>query len=111
MDLVSSYVGIRWEQLAASLGFRDTDDPEFSDRSGEEACRMMLTQWRDEQKGKNVRRTLSVALKELGLELLSQRIQTASETHSRTSRLPLQLPPTGILPPSGEEAQPKWTRN
>ena len=85
LDLVSSHVGKRWEQLAASLGFRDTDDPEFSDRTGEEACRMMLVQWREEQKGKNVRLTLSTALKELGLELLSQRIQTAAEARSKTA--------------------------
>ena len=85
VDLVSSYVGEKWERLAASLGFRDTDDPEFSDRSGEEACRMMLAQWRDKQKGKNLRFTLSMALKELGPELLSQRIQTAAETHSRNA--------------------------
>ena len=70
-DLVSSHVGKRWEQLATSLGFRDTDDPEFSDCTGEEACGMMLVQWREEQKGKNVRLTLSTALKELGLELFS----------------------------------------
>ena len=87
LDLVSSYIGNRWEQLAASLGFRDTDDPEFSDRTGEEACRMMLVQWRKEQKGKNVRLTLSTALKELGLELLSQRIQTAAEAHSKTAAM------------------------
>ena len=52
LDLVSSHVGERWEPLAASLGFRDTDDPEFSDRSGEKACQLMLVQWRGEQKGK-----------------------------------------------------------
>ena len=83
VDLVSSHIRRRWEQLAAALGFRDTDDPEFSDCSGEEACRLMLTQWMDEKKGQNVRLTLSVALKELGLDLLSQCIQTAAETRAR----------------------------
>ena len=43
----------------------------------------MLTQWMDEKKGQNVRLTLSVALKELGLDLLSQCIRTAAETRSR----------------------------
>ena len=83
MDLISSHVGKRWEQLAASLGFRDTDDPEFSDCTGEEACRMMLAQWRREQGGRNIRLTLSVALKDMGLDSLSERIQTAAEAHSR----------------------------
>ena len=37
--------------------------------------------------GENVRRTLSTALKELGLELLSQRIQTAAEARSKTAAM------------------------
>ena len=85
LDLVSSHIRRRWEPLAAALGFRDTDDPEFSDCSGEEACRLMLTQWMDEKKGQNVHLTLSVAMKELGLDLLSQRIQTVAETRSKWS--------------------------
>ena len=95
--------GSNWLPLSA---FRDTDDPEFSDRSGEEACRMMLAQWRDEQKGKNVCLKLLVALKELGLfALLSHSVysQTAAETHSRTSvmRTNSDWPPTGTLPRPG----------
>ena len=92
MDLVSSHVRRRWEQLAAALGFRDTDDPEFSDCSGEEACWLMLTQWMDKKKGHNVRLTLSVALKELGLDLLSQCIQTAAETLALDSSTLFQTP-------------------
>ena len=48
---------------------------------------MMLVQWREGQKGKNVHLTLSTALKELGFELLSQRIQTAAEVCSKTAAM------------------------
>ena len=44
---------------------------------------MMLAKWRREQGGRNICLTLSVALKDMGLDSLSERIQTASEAHSR----------------------------
>ena len=85
MDLISSHVGKSWEQLAASFSFNDTDDPELRAQmhSGEEACLMMLAQWRREQRGQNIRLTLSIALKDMGLDSLSERIQTACKAHSR----------------------------
>ena len=85
MDIISSNVGKRWEHLAASFGFNDTDDPELRAQmhSGEEACLMMLVQWRREQRGQNICLTLSIALKDMGLDSLSERLQTAAEAHSR----------------------------
>ena len=85
MDLISSHVGKRWEQLAASFGFNNTDDPELRAQmhNGEETCLMMLAQWRREQRGQNIRLTLSLALKDMGLDSLSERLQTAAEAHSR----------------------------
>ena len=87
VDLVSSHVGRRWEQLAASLGFRDMDNLEFSDCSGEEACQMLLAQWRDEQNEKMSAAHCQWPWRKLVFELLSHSVysQTAAETHSRTS--------------------------
>ena len=48
---------------------------------------MMLVQWREGQKGKNVHLTLLAMRKELGLELLSQCIQTAAEARSKTAAM------------------------
>ena len=48
---------------------------------------MMLVQWWEGQNGENVHLTLLAMRKELVLELLSQRIQTAAKACSKTAAM------------------------